>query len=179
MVRSLVNAQKRSIFTKISTHGPRKPTIHLLSEAVPEMAWTIQVTAITRNWKYKCQSLYNNNYDYIMYLWAILLYSVAYSSGSMTSVAPLQFSLTADPSVFTLNCITTGGPPTVTWTRDGNNVPYDATHVLTQTVTDQENVIYSNVLTVTGSESGIYTCIVTNDRTAPPIVSQELTVVGE
>ena len=69
MVRSLVNTQKRSIFTKISTHGPRKPTIQLLSEAVPEMAWTIQVTAITRNWKYKCQSLYNNNYDYIMYFW--------------------------------------------------------------------------------------------------------------
>ena len=38
MVRSLVNAQKLSIFTNISTQGPRKPTIQLLSEAVPEMA---------------------------------------------------------------------------------------------------------------------------------------------
>ena len=115
----------------------------------------------------------------IVYLWAILLYSVAYSSGSITNIDPMQFNLTADPSVFTLTCVSYGGPPTVTWTRDGNNVPYDATHVLTQTVTDQLNVIYSNVLTVTGSESGIYMCIVTNDRTAPPIVSQELTVVGE
>ena len=102
------------------------------------------------------------------------------SSGAVTSVDPLQFSLTADPSVFTLTCVSTGGPATtVTWTRDGNNVSYDDNHVLTQTVTDQFNVTYSNVLTVTGSESGNYTCSVTNDRTDPPIVSAPLTVVGE
>ena len=115
----------------------------------------------------------------IVYLWAILLHSVAYSSGAVTFLEPMQFSLTADPSVFTLTCVSTGGPPTVTWTRDGNNVSYDATHELTQTVTDQLNIVYSNVLTVTGSESGIYTCSVTNDRTTPPIVSAPLTVVGE
>ena len=115
----------------------------------------------------------------IVYLWA-LLHSVAYSSGAVTSIDLLQFSLTADPSVFTLTCVSTGGPATtVTWTRDGSNVPYDATHVLTQTVTDQLNIVYSNVLTVTGSESGIYMCSVTNARTAPPIVSAPLTVVGE
>ena len=57
-------------------------------------------------------------------------------------------------------------------------MPYDATHVLTQTVTDQFNIVYSNVLTVTGSESGIYTCIVT-DRTASPLQSAPLTVAGE
>ena len=114
----------------------------------------------------------------IVYLWA-LLHSVAYSSGAVTYIEPLQFSLTADPPVFTLTCVSTGGPPTVTWTRDGNNVPYDATHVLTQTVTNQLNVTYSNVLTVTGSESGIYMCSVSNARTTPPIVSAPLTVVGE
>ena len=108
------------------------------------------------------------------------LFCVAYSSGAVTSVDPLQLSLTADPSVFTLTCVSTGGPATtVTWTRDGSNVPYDATHVLTQTVTNQFNVVYSNVLTVTGSESGIYTCSVTNDRTASPLESPPLTVVGE
>ena len=103
------------------------------------------------------------------------------SSGAVTSVtSPLQFSLTADPPVFTLTCVSTGGPATtVTWTRDGNNVLYDATHELTQTVTDQLNIVYSNVLTVTGSESGNYTCSVTNARTTPPIVSAPLTVVGE
>ena len=115
----------------------------------------------------------------IMYLWAILLYSVAYSSGAVTFLEPMQFSLTADPSVFNLTCVSTGGPPTVTWTRDGNNVSYDATHELTQTVTDQANIVYSNVLTVTGSESGIYTCSVTNARTASPLESAPLTVAGE
>ena len=108
------------------------------------------------------------------------LFCVAYSSGAVTSVDPLQLSLTADPSVFTLTCVSTGGPATtVTWTRDGSNVPYDATHVLTQTVTNQLNVVYSNVLTVTGREPGIYTCSVTNDRTASPLESAPLTVVGE
>ena len=115
----------------------------------------------------------------IVYLWAILLHSVAYSSGAVTYLDPMQFSLTADPSVFNLTCVSYGGPPTVTWTRDGNNVPYDATHVLTQTVTDQLNIVYSNVLTVTGSESGNYTCSVSNDRTASPLESAPLTVVGE
>ena len=56
---------------------------------------------------------------------------------------------------------------------------YDATHELTQTVTDQANIVYSNVLIVTGSESGNYTCSVTNNRTASPLQSAPLTVVGE
>ena len=103
----------------------------------------------------------------------------------MTSVTdPLEFiltsALTADPPVFTLTCVSTGGPATtVTLTRDGNNMPYDATHVLTQTVTDQLSITYSNVLTVTGSESGSYQCSVTNDRTAQQLESAALTVAGE
>ena len=56
---------------------------------------------------------------------------------------------------------------------------YDATHVLTQTVTDQLTANYSNVLTVTGREPGDYTCSVTNDRTAQPLESAALTVAGE
>ena len=56
---------------------------------------------------------------------------------------------------------------------------YDATHVLTQTVTDQFNAVYSNVLTVTGREPGDYMCSVTNDRTAQPLESAALTVAGE
>ena len=124
-----------------------------------------------------------NNYDW-EYRVIVGYFVIICSSGAVTSVAsPLQFTLqttaSVDPPVFTLTCVSTGGPPTVTWTRDGNNVPYDATHELTQTVTDQANIVYSNVLTVTGSESGIYTCSVTNDRTDPPIVSAPLTVVGE
>ena len=109
---------------------------------------------------------------------------IPYPSGEVSSIHPLQFSLTstvtADPPVFTLICVSTDGPATtVTWTRDGNNVSYDPTHELTQTVTDQTNIIYSNVLTVTGRESGNYQCSVTNDRTVQPQVSASLTVAGE
>ena len=104
--------------------------------------------------------------------------------GVVTSVTDqLQFSLisalTADPPVFTLTCVTTGGPATtVTWTRDGAAVSYDANHVLTQTVTDQLNIDYSNVLTVTGREPGSYQCSVSNDRTAQPVTASHV-VAGE
>ena len=104
--------------------------------------------------------------------------------GVVTSVTnSLQFSLTsaltADPPVFTLACVSTGGPATtVTWTRDGAAVSYDANHVLTQTVTDQFTATYSNVLTVTGREPGSYQCSVSNDRTAQPAIAS-LTVAGE
>ena len=78
---------------------------------------------------------------------------------------------------FTLTCVSTGGPATtVTWTRDGATVSYNAAHVLTQTVTDLVNVNYSNVLTVTGREPGTYQCSVTNDRGSNS--SQKLDVKG-
>ena len=101
------------------------------------------------------------------------------SSGAVTSVDPLQFSLqttpTADPPVFTLTCISTGGPATtVNWTRDGAA----ATGVTSQTVVDQEAITYHNTLTVTGREPGSYTCSVANVRTAPPATAS-LTVAGE
>ena len=109
---------------------------------------------------------------------------IPYPSGVVTLIDLLQFSLTSavttDPPVFALTCVSTGGPATtVTWTRNGNNVSYDATHVLTQTVTDQLSITYSNVLIVTKREPGSYQCSVTNDRTAQPLVSVSLTVAGE
>ena len=109
---------------------------------------------------------------------------VPHHSGAVTSVTDsIQFNLTsaltADPPVFTLTCVSTGGPATtVTWTRDGATVSCDANHVLTQTVTDQLNIVYTNVLTVTGREPGSYQCSVTNDRTAQPATAT-LTVTGE
>ena len=95
----------------------------------------------------------------------------------------LQFSLQttppADPPVFTLTCVSTGGPATtVTWTRDGAIVSNDANHVFTKTVTDQPTATYHNTLTVTGREPGSYTCSVDNARTAPPATAS-LTVAGE
>ena len=100
-------------------------------------------------------------------------------TGVVEITGPLQFYLqttpTADLPVFTLTCVSTGGPATiVTWTRDGAA----ATGVTSQTVVDQLAITYHNTLTVTGREPGNYTCSVANVRTAPPATAS-LTVAGE
>ena len=91
----------------------------------------------------------------------------------------LQFSLqttpTADPPVFTLTCVSTGGPATtVNWTRDGGPVA----GITSQTVINLITATYHNTLTVTGREPGNYMCSVANVRTAPPATAS-LTVAGE
>ena len=100
-------------------------------------------------------------------------------SGVVVITGPLQFSLqttpTADPPVFTLTCVSTGGPATtVNWTRDGAA----ATGVTSQTVTNMMAATYNNTLTVTGREPGNYLCSVANNRTALPATAS-LTVAGE
>ena len=87
-----------------------------------------------------------------------------YTAG-FVSIDSLQFSLTsaltADPPVFTLTCVSTGGPATtVTWTRDGAAVTGDTS----QTVTGMLTATYVNTLTVTGRLPGNYQCSVTNDK---------------
>ena len=102
-----------------------------------------------------------------------------YPSGVVMVTDPLQLSLTtnltADPPVFTLTCVSTGGPATtVTWTRNGAAVPGDTS----QTVVDRQAITYFNTLMVTGREPGNYTCSVSNDRTDQPSTAS-LTVAGE
>ena len=102
-----------------------------------------------------------------------------YPSGMVMVIDPLQLSLTsdltADPPVFTLTCVSTGGPATtVTWTRDGTAV----TGGTSQTVVDQLAITYHNTLMVTGRLPGDYTCSVSNDRTDQPS-NTSLTVAGE
>ena len=104
-------------------------------------------------------------------------------TGVVVITGPLQFSLQttplASPPVFTLTCVSIGGPATtVTWTRDGAIVSNDINHVFTKTVTNQLTSTYYNTLTVTGREPGNYTCSVANVRTAPPATAS-LTVAGE
>ena len=93
------------------------------------------------------------------------LYGNISFSGIPVISGPIKFSLnsslTTDPLVFTLACISTGGPATtVTWTR--GRVP--ATGATSQTVTDMATATYSNKLTVTGRLPGNYVCTVTNSR---------------
>ena len=77
--------------------------------------------------------------------------------------------------MFTLTCVSTGGPATtVTWTRDGAAATGDTS----QTVVDQEAITYNNTLTVTGRLPGNYTCSVASNETAQPATAS-LTVAGE
>ena len=101
----------------------------------------------------------------IVFLLYILYRSFPSGKVKITDHA-LKFSLQstpiADPPVFTLTCISTGGPATtVTWTRDEG----PAAGLKYQSVTDQKNSIYHNTLTVTGRLLGVYQCTVANDRT--------------
>ena len=116
-----------------------------------------------------CKSAVNNMYR-----------SVLPPTGALnTTTDNITFAVVSpnSPVQFSLTCTSTGGPATsVTWTRDGVNVTYDSTHVLTRTVENTMTARYSNTLTVTGVEGGTYRCIVSNVRGA--VTSPELSGDG-
>ena len=138
------------------------------------------------------RQMHNSSLTYYVYYMVYVYYVCEYVAdficykkitGVVVITGPLQFSLqttpTADPPVFTLTCVSTGGPATtVTWTRDAAIVSNDANHVFTKTVTNQLTATYANTLTVTGREPGNYTYSVANVRTDPPATAS-LTVAGE
>ena len=75
-------------------------------------------------------------------------------------------------SMFTLTCISTGGPATtVTWTRENVTITEG-----TATYYNTEDISYTNILTVTERLEGLYTCTVANDR--PSNDSATITVQG-
>ena len=89
----------------------------------------------------------------------------------------IQFQLTSEVDaatpVFTLTCTSTGGPATiVSWQRDGVVVSGGITEL-----TDPVTATYTSTLTVTGRETGSYSCTVTNSRSSA--TSQMLLVQGE
>ena len=80
-----------------------------------------------------------------------------------------------DPPTFTLNCVTTGGPPTnVTWRRDNTEIDYQSNSNFTfsRTVTNFTNSTYNNTLTVTGRYPGRYNMTAWNRNTVRYIDSQ-------
>ena len=90
----------------------------------------------------------------------------------------LDFDITSNDKAntpqFTLTCISRGGPATtVTWTRDSITVTEGNKTVLRSNV----NARYSNTLTVTGREGGLYTCTVANNK--PSSDSSSLRVKGK
>ena len=86
--------------------------------------------------------------------------------GTITLSDDMTFTVYSDlhgasPQLFTLTCISTGGPATtVTWTRDSDTVTKGTETVLD----DQVSAQYTHNLTVTGRLGGLYTCTVANDK---------------
>ena len=99
-------------------------------------------------------------------------------TGHITVADNVAFALDSKASdsrlIFTLTCISTGGPATtVTWTRDSDTVTEGTETVLDDPVTAQ----YTHTLTVTGRLGGLYTCTVANDK--PSNDSAQFTVQGK
>ena len=71
----------------------------------------------------------------------------------------LNYNLSRDIPLFTLTCVSTGGPATnVTWTRDSNILTEPSSTVLNNAV----EALYTHTLTVTGRRRGLYACTVIN-----------------
>ena len=100
-----------------------------------------------------------------------------YSSGDVTIPNNMTFTMDSDlngkSSLFTLTCISTGGPATtVTWTRDSETVSGGMT-----ALDDPVNATYTHTLTVTGRLGGQYQCTVSNNKSSDD--SASLTVQGK
>ena len=81
-------------------------------------------------------------------------------------VGGIQFELktapNVDPPVFQLTCTSSTAPATtVQWSKDGSPVSGGSS---SQIVTDTVEATYINELTVTGRQSGTYTCTITTWR---------------
>ena len=81
--------------------------------------------------------------------------------------------MTYDSDEQTLTCISTGGPATtVTWTKDSTTVTEGTTETV---LNDPVTAEYTHTLTVTAS--GVYTCIVSNNKPSTA-TSASITVTG-
>ena len=88
---------------------------------------------------------------------------------SFTNISDLN----GETPLFSLTCISTGGPATTAiWTRDSELLPEGST-ALDDTVTAQ----YTHTLTVAGRLEGLYVCNVSNNK--PSSAFSELMVVGK
>ena len=100
-------------------------------------------------------------------------------TGHITISDNVAFTLDSKASdsrlIFTLTCISTGGPATtVTWTGDSDTVTGGTETVLNDRVTAQ----YTHTLTVTGRLGGLYTCTVANDKPSEDSAQLAINVQG-
>ena len=86
----------------------------------------------------------------------------------------------SDDVVFTLNCTSTGSPPTnVTWIKDGEVITDGNSYEVIQTLRDGVTTTYDNVLKVHLHLSeiiGTYTCMI--DNSVSSAVGRTLTIGG-
>ena len=88
---------------------------------------------------------------------------------SFTNISDLN----GETPLFSLTCISTGGPATTAiWTRD-SELLLEGSTALDDTVTAQ----YTHTLTVAGRLEGLYVCNVSNNK--PSSAFSELMVVGK
>ena len=76
----------------------------------------------------------------------------------------LDSEASEDPPVFTLTCVSRGGPATrVVWRRDGKEITENSTYSTSQIIVNTSSIpVYNNTLRVRGREGGGYKCAVTN-----------------
>ena len=97
-------------------------------------------------------------------------------------VVPVQIlSLDEDSkAVFSLNCTSTGSPPTnLTWTKDGEVITGGDNYEVIQILRSGVTATYSNILKIhlpLSSIIGAYTCMIDNSVSVP--VEQTLTIQG-
>ena len=94
----------------------------------------------------------------------------------------LESEVEADTPLFTLTCISMGGPVTsVSWYKDGehlnNQGPEGNTYSISTAMIDIETASYRSTLTVTSRRTGEYVCLFSNNK--PSNTSAILMVGGE
>ena len=98
-------------------------------------------------------------------------------------IAPVSITSLEEVSaaVFTLNCSSSGSPPTnVTWIKDGETVALNETFTTIQYLRDGTTARYDSILMISLQPSeviGVYVCSVDNSVSAT--AEQTLTLQGE
>ena len=99
--------------------------------------------------------------------------TLLHASGNVSLSGDMAFTLNTDLE-FILTCNSSGGPPTtVTWTRDSKTI--NDTETVKTDIVDVVAAQYTH--TLTGRQTGLYTCTVTNEVSSES--STELLVQGQ
>ena len=132
--------------------------------------------------QYKVDHVYNTLYYALLYLFCLLcvfvhvLSSFVDGPDILNTAIEITAVMSSNPPAFQLTCTSSTAPATtVQWSKDGSPVSGGSS---SQIVTDTVEATYINELTVTGGQSGTYTCTVTTWRAYRDDDSNPDTMVG-